>query len=182
MKYKIFLSFSHKDLAVATEVERSLGSNKLWQVFRAQYSPDLGTAIPKRIISKIKNSDLMLLIWSRNSIRSIWVLQEIGMALGSKPRVLPLIVTKGLELPDTLKGLKCISLIRNKSEILDKLRSLIEGLAKRRAGLQDGVHLDASKRRSASKGHGYSYDLYEDDVYEWRKWEREVDQLEREFE
>src|SRR5438105_1453832 len=129
MIYRIFISHSHKDSALASEMKSRLKRRKAIYVFKANYKPTLGDEIPKRIIKKIKEVDLVLVIWSRHSSKSKWVNQEIGMALAGKREILLITLSRGLELPDTLKKLEkagsVISLHSGKEKALKSIKEII---------------------------------------------------------
>src|SRR5215210_2629206 len=106
MTYKIFISHSHKDADLAMELDNSLKPRRGFSVFRANYDAELGDEILKKIMKKIAESHLFILIWSRNSSKSNWVVQEIGMALLGKLKILPVVHGRGLALPETLTSLE----------------------------------------------------------------------------
>jgi len=130
MTYKIFISHSHKDADLAMKLDNSLKPRRGFSVFRANYDSELGDKIPKRIMKKIAESHLFIVIWSRNSSKSNWVSQEIGMALLGKLKILPVIHGRGLALPETLTSLekkgKVISLRGGREEAFNSIKAAIK--------------------------------------------------------
>ncbi|HJQ34197.1 MAG TPA: toll/interleukin-1 receptor domain-containing protein [Pyrinomonadaceae bacterium] len=162
MPYRIFLSHSHKDAALAIELEQSLRPKRGFSVFRANYDSALGAAIPKKIIKKMEESDLLIVIWSRNSSDSKWVNQEIGMALGLRLKILPVVHGRGLELPETLKDLeekgKVVSLRGGREKALSLIRDAIY-----RNMARKGVAQDEARKRSAEPSPWQNYGVRKED-------------------
>lgn len=105
MAYKVFISYSSKDLSIVKEA-RKLLTNPLVEVFIAEYSVRAGSVLNNEIIQAIKNCNLFVLLWSRNSKASEYVQQEIGVARGNDKNILPIVLSKRLKLPAFIKELK----------------------------------------------------------------------------
>src|SRR2546422_4353241 len=103
MAYQVFLSYSQKDSTLAKEIARRVRKIGFVQVFLAGENLGLGHQIIDKILSKIRSADLLLLFWSRNADRSQWVMYEIGIAFGANVKVLPLILTKSVPMPDFIR-------------------------------------------------------------------------------
>jgi len=99
------VSYSTEDLLLVERVQRVLADASI-QVFVAEHSVQPGDSLAARITTAIESCDLFILLWSRGSKESAWVQQEVGMALGRKKPVLPILLTQGLELPGFLSGIK----------------------------------------------------------------------------
>ena len=178
MVYRIFLSHSHKDSALALELANSLKPKRDFKVFRANYDPALVDDIPERILKKIIESDLIIVMWSKNSSKSNWVNQEIGMALGGKREVLPIVLGRGLVLPDTLKRAEkkgqVITLPGGKQNALNAIKDMIYKKARKKNAVQE-----AADRKAKTQEPLFGEPIPEPD---WRVVQdlRLADELERE--
>jgi len=179
--YRIFLSHSHKDSALALELANSLKPKRDFKVFRANYDPALVNDIPEKILKKIIESDLIIVMWSKNSSKSNWVNQEIGMALGSKREVLPIVLGRGLVLPDTLKRAEkkgqVITLPGRKQTALNAIKDIIYKKASKKNAVQE-----AADRKAKTREPIFDEPIYEPDwradqdsrlAYEFDEFERE---------
>ena len=99
------MSYSTQDLPLVTRVQRVLADASI-QVFVAEHSVQPGDSLGAEITTAIESCDLFILMWSRGSKESAWVQQEVGMALGRKKSVLPILLAHGLKLPGFLTGIK----------------------------------------------------------------------------
>lgn len=105
LAFNVFVSYSTKDLPLVARVQRVLADASI-QVFIAEHTVHPGDSLAAKITTAIESCDLFILLWSRGSKESAWVEQEVGMALGRKKPVLPILLTHGLELPGFLMGIK----------------------------------------------------------------------------
>ena len=124
MVYKVFISYSTNDFPVVEDV-RKLLTNPAVEVFIAEYSVSPGSPLNNTIVTAIKNCDLFVLLWSRNSKFSDYVPQEIGIARGNNKPILPIVLEKGLKLPGFIKELKYLPAYRNPAESLIWLKKHI---------------------------------------------------------
>ncbi len=117
MAYKVFISYSTNDFPIVENVRRLL-TNPGVEVFIAEYSVSPGNQLNNTIVTAIKNCDLFVLLWSRNSKFSEYVPQEIGIARGNNKPIFPIVLEDGLELPGFIKELKYLPAYRNRAESL----------------------------------------------------------------
>lgn len=128
MAFKIFISYSTKDLHIVNQV-KNLASGKNIELFVAQYS-----IVPSQILSNsieyaISNCDLFILLWSQNSKSSEWVPQEIGIAKAYGKTILPIILDKQLTLPGFINDLKYLDATSNLNDALNWLETHLSNLA-----------------------------------------------------
>ncbi|MCC6962537.1 MAG: toll/interleukin-1 receptor domain-containing protein [candidate division Zixibacteria bacterium] len=105
MAFSTFISYSTRDLPLANQTKVLLEQSGS-HVFLAEYSVLPGSGLSAEIIRAIKNCDLFLLLWSRNSQSSEWVPQEIGIAKGADKPILPVVLDSSAKLQGFLKDLK----------------------------------------------------------------------------
>lgn len=108
MSLNIFVSYSTKDLHRVADLQTQLGGTPI-SVYVAQDSMPSGVEIPNAIRSAISQSDLFVLLWSENARASEWVLQEVGHARALNKPILPIVLTEGSRLPESLSNIKFIS-------------------------------------------------------------------------
>jgi hypothetical protein len=163
MSYKVFLSYSQKDSTVAKEIAQKLRTTKLVRVFLAAENLRPGHQIPSKVLSGIRDSDLLLVLWSRNSDRSHWVIYEIGIAFGARVKVLPLVLTKSVPLPDFIRHTDALWMFPKKTESLKTLMTLIDDEARKK----ESKRIKAIRQRlSQNKEDRYGDYDPESDVYE----------------
>lgn len=131
MPYSVFVSYSTRDLARATQL-RDLIARAGATPYVAEYSTRPGLALSAEILQAIKTCDLFLLLWSTDARHSDWVPQEIGVAKGTGRSIMPVVLHPGLSLPGFINDLKYLALYNNPSAAL--------------AWLQDHVFAQARKK------------------------------------
>ena len=124
MPYKVFISYSTKDLSLAAHIKNLLQNSGI-KVFVAEYSLPAGSELTASILNEIQSCDLFLLLWSHNAKSSEWVPQEIGAAKALKKPVIPIMLNKSGEAPGFLKGLKYLPLYKDPAKTLAWLRKHI---------------------------------------------------------
>jgi hypothetical protein len=112
MAYDVFISYSTRDLPVATRLQEWIAAAGA-KPFLAEYSLAPGRPLGADILAAIKNCNLFLLLWSQNAAGSEWVPQEIGVARGASKQIMPLVLQPGLALPGFLKELKYLELYKD---------------------------------------------------------------------
>jgi len=95
MAYKVFLSHSTKDERTIRSIIKLLQQRGL-EVFVAEWHINPGADLTSNIMNSIRSSHCVLALLTKNGVRSTWVNQEIGYALGLKKLVIPL-VEKGTD-------------------------------------------------------------------------------------
>ena len=81
-----------------------------------------GQSLSAEIIDAIKNCNLFILLWSKNSKESEWVPQEIGIATSEKKPILPVVLQPDISLTGFIKEQKYISVYKNPEVALSWLR------------------------------------------------------------
>jgi hypothetical protein len=108
MAYKVFISFSVKDIDLARDISRRLKEAGI-DVYSVDKSAVPGEAIFNKITVDLGRADEVLLILTDNSIDNPNLMYELGAATSLRKRVTPVIV--GLEpnkLPSLMKGLNFV--------------------------------------------------------------------------
>ena len=111
MPYKVFISYSTRDIRIAELIKNILENNfPSVKVFLAEYSIKSGEPLSDKIFNAIKDCDLFILLWSKNSKNSDWVKSEIGAAKGCEKPILPIVLDREAEktLPPFIKDIKYI--------------------------------------------------------------------------
>ena len=121
MAYRVFLSYSTRDLPLVEQVKLHLEKTNT-HVFLAQYTVTPGAEIGPTIIKAIKECDLFILFWSEYAKTSEWVPQEIGVAKASNKPVIPILLYGDIELPGFLKGVKYLPLYKDPIRAVEWLK------------------------------------------------------------
>ena len=108
MSFKVVISYATKDMQFVEQVRQTLMNSSI-EVFVAEHSVLPGQSLSSEIISAISSCDLFVLLWSKNSQRSEWVSQEIGIAKAAKKPIIPLMLEQGLQPPGFIRDIKYLS-------------------------------------------------------------------------
>jgi len=126
---KIYLSYSHKDRDLATEI-----GQKLKTKFKHQILSDIDVAVGERwrdsLNSALKDSDGILVLLSKNSLDSQYVFSEIGAArayneVEKRKFIIPVIVGQ-INIPLVIQDIHCIFL--NDNNIEETIREINAGV------------------------------------------------------
>jgi len=98
MAYKVFISHSTRDQGLVISLAKLLSEFGV-ETFVAEWYLSPGERLDKKVFEQIGNSNCVVVLLTRNGIRSKWVQQEIGYALKSKIPLIPL-VEKGIAQKD----------------------------------------------------------------------------------
>jgi 5S rRNA maturation endonuclease (ribonuclease M5) len=131
MPYKVFISYSTKDLMKVNNIREQLKREGV-EVFVAEYSIKPGEELNKKIIEEIKNCDLLVYLCTKNSMKSKYANQEIGIAKGNNKDIIPIITQKGLKPPALINNLKYLNIDNSIDEINDYISLQIEGKRQKR--------------------------------------------------
>jgi len=93
---RIFISYSNQDRPLAQRLVQALTArdHEVW------WDRELGggDAFRRTIEQEVKRSEVLIVIWSENSVRSHWVLDEVDKAV-SDEKLLPVTFDAGLPVP-----------------------------------------------------------------------------------
>lgn len=128
MAFKVFISYSTKDLPIVDKI-KNLVQNSDVEVFVAEYSVLPSESLSVSIEQAIKSCDLFVLIWSKNSQESSWVPQEIGIAKAIGKRILPIVLNPNLPLPGFIRDLKYLDNTKGPNETLQFMQTHVLNLA-----------------------------------------------------
>jgi TIR domain len=138
MPYKVFISYSSKDLSLVARVRDTLKHSSI-EVFIAEYSIPPGSSLVQSIISAINDCDIFLLVWSHNSKESDWVHQEVGAAKVANKFVIPVVLDPNMTLPAFIADLKYLPAYENIDDAMAELRNLVLTRVKEREQEQSGA-------------------------------------------
>ena len=124
MPFKIFISYSSKDLQDVEKLEQHIKETPI-EVFIAEHSVLPGEGLTQTITRAIDECDLFIVLWSKNARASEWVSQEIGHAHSLNKQILPLVLTENTKLPGFITDLKYLPIYKNEEAALTKARDLI---------------------------------------------------------
>jgi len=88
MRYDVFVSFASKDIKAAKQVKEHLDSESLKCFFGSELS-DEGGVCPEHIISAMKNSEILLVLFSSDASKSYNILRDILLADNKGLTLLP---------------------------------------------------------------------------------------------
>jgi hypothetical protein len=103
MAYKVFISHSTRDQGLVVSLAHVLAEFEV-EVFVAEWYLAPGEPLAAKVHEQIKESDCVVVLLTRNGVRSNWVHQEIGYSLKCGRPVIPL-VEVGVE-PNELGALQ----------------------------------------------------------------------------
>ncbi len=127
----VFLSYSLKDKKLGEFVHKHLDGEGL-AVFRAPVSLRPGERWDKVILENLKNATWILFLASKEACKSAIVQQELGVALGTGKKIVPVVWDMNpSQLPGFLKTVQALDL-RHMGP--DEIRQQISEIAKRIRG------------------------------------------------
>jgi hypothetical protein len=103
MKHKIFLSYSFQDSDWVSQFVSVLQENGINAWFDMA-SIKFGDSIHDAIAEALRESNIMVLILSKRSLKSPWIFFELGAAVADKKRIIPIVIddTRFEEIPMSL--------------------------------------------------------------------------------
>lgn len=123
--YDIFLSYAHEDEKIARLLAHALETHG-WNVF---WDQKLIPMVNWRSVikEKINNSKCVIVLWSKHSIESLWVLEEAEEAQRRKI-IIPVLI-QNIEIPFGFRSIQAADLIRwNGIEENEKYRNFIKSI------------------------------------------------------
>ncbi len=121
--FKVFISHNSKDNAIACQLRNLLVVIPEMDVILDVCSFKVGEPLQERIAEGIKGCDCFVVFLTKNAEKSVWVNQEIGVAINAGIKIIP-IVEDGVRL-GLLEGRKYISL-ENGGAIMDAFRTICD--------------------------------------------------------
>jgi len=106
MAYKVFVSYSTKNIHIAQWALQALSRPGMTEVFVSEYSLYPGAQLSERILAEIRDCDIFLLLWSGSARASDWVPQEIGAATMPNRLIVPVVLEPNLPVPAFISGVK----------------------------------------------------------------------------
>ncbi|HLP97701.1 MAG TPA: toll/interleukin-1 receptor domain-containing protein [Sideroxyarcus sp.] len=122
--FKVFVSYSTQDLKNVAELQQSLAGTGI-DLFVAEYSVIPSEKLSDRISTAIAACDLFIVLWSSNAKESDWVSQEIGQAHSLNKKILPLVLTEGLNLPGFIKDLKYLPVYKDAASAIQQAHAIV---------------------------------------------------------
>ena len=95
MAYKVFLSHSSRDQGLVISLASLLKRLGI-EVFVAEWYLSPGQPLSQKVFAELRAADCVVVLLTGSGVRSQWVQQEIGYALSTSKRVIPL-VEKGVD-------------------------------------------------------------------------------------
>lgn len=92
-RIKAFISYAEEDTEIADSFKFSFEKFFGFDVFAFKKSLVIASDFVVRIRTQLKsNTDVFIVLVSRNSVNSTWINQEVGMALTVTPYVVPILI------------------------------------------------------------------------------------------
>lgn len=134
MPYRVFVSYSTKDMRVVDRVASALRASNV-EVFVAEHAVLPGESLSQKILGWIAQCDLFLTMWSSSAKESEWVQHEIGAALGQGKLIIPVVLDPKARLPELLAGVKYLRADQDPVKAFRELQAIVfANAAKKRQG------------------------------------------------
>ena len=147
MAFKVFVSYSSHDLEHVEQLQQQLSDSPV-EVFVAENSVAPSQELGSTISQAIEQCDLFILVWSKNAQESAWVSQEVGRAGALKKKILPLVLTEGMQLPGFIQSLKYLSVHKEPEKALAQARQIVVGAYEEKVKFET-AHAQAEKDKLA---------------------------------
>jgi len=113
MSYRIFVSYSTKDLAIVNKLVECLkGGVPLLDIYVGEYKTPIGSIFARDIVDSIWHCDTFIVLWSFNPLASKWVQFETFLAYGLGKEIIPIKLNAEVEMPDYLQSIEWARLLR----------------------------------------------------------------------
>lgn len=118
---RVFISYSAQDKAIAENINKSLLKSNVstWIDYKEL---NTGESFSSKLNKSIKSCDFMIVLISKNSINSKWVMEETNLAFLYNTTIIPVKI-ESCEMPFFLKGYQYIDLSKKDYNNLDTLIS-----------------------------------------------------------
>lgn len=142
--FKVFISYTTLDIEKAKRVATYLSQIQGVSVFISDSCLIVGT-LSNVLVEKIKHCDLFIVLYSKNSLNSNYVQQEIGVAKGNNKPIIPILLDAEAKPSAMLQGISYLSIYdENKAkEQMPRLYNYIIQESKKKANGQALLALGA---------------------------------------
>lgn len=156
---QVFLGYSHADHSVAAEIRDGLKACGLHVWSDEDIHP--GQSLSATIASAIDLADAFVMLLSRTSSRSQWAALEVGGAIASNKRLIPVLVERDAEVPFMLRDRKFIDAADPtiRADAIGKICSAIREPTEPHTDVREGAELTRLALRNLER---------ERDVYDSR--------------
>nr|VFK26982.1 MAG: TIR domain-containing protein [Candidatus Kentron sp. MB]VFK31243.1 MAG: TIR domain-containing protein [Candidatus Kentron sp. MB]VFK75414.1 MAG: TIR domain-containing protein [Candidatus Kentron sp. MB] len=110
--YDVFLSYSGQDLPWVSEFASALKTDGVKAWFDADIAP--GDNLQEKLQEALRESGTLVIVFSRNNLKSPWMFFELGAALADKKRIIP-ILPDDMEITRVPKALWQLQSLRKNS-------------------------------------------------------------------
>jgi hypothetical protein len=107
MAYKVFISFTYKDLDLARDLEQRLEKVGV-NAYRIDKIIAAGS-IEKNIMRNLSDADEVVVLLTDKSVANPWLMYEMGAASSLRKRITPVVVgLKTNELPSIIRNMEYV--------------------------------------------------------------------------
>lgn len=108
MVHKVFISYAHEDSSVAEEIYTKLNQQHI-EAFLDEKKIAIGERITLAVNDHLMSCSILVVIISPASLKSNWVMLELGQAIAMSKTILPYLTHPSQDVPDVLRDTKCTS-------------------------------------------------------------------------
>lgn len=120
---KIYIAYSQKDEGIARSLSVSLREDG-YTILSLDEILKVGDDIAKKLVETIEDSDFMIVLLSRDSIKSEYVQREMDLAFKGKMKIFP-VMFGDVELPEILKDVVYVRIDKEPSKAYKYLEKSI---------------------------------------------------------
>ena len=133
--FKFFISYSSEDIINVNLLKKQIEESASGiEVFVGEKDIRPTENYLNRISLEIKQCDLFILFWSKNSKQSDWVNQEIGHAYALNKTILPIIFEANLELSGFISNIQGSKFFTNDPTAENRIDLFIKELVNNKLG------------------------------------------------
>jgi hypothetical protein len=141
---KIFISYTHEDSKFAEKIKSKLVSAG-HSTFFLDENISLGETILENIIQNLSDSDVFLIILSKNSVNSNYFISEVSIAIAEKEKrpekvLVPITISKNIPIPPFLDNYKRID-FSNENDFAKNIDFLLNALKERDFKRNQRIHI-----------------------------------------
>ena len=103
-KPKIFLSYSHNDRDKARQIANELRKANL-DIWFDEYEIKVGESLIEKIRQAMGKSNYVVMIISKDSVKSKWLNKELDIAIKANKKILPILIDN-VNLPEQVSSIK----------------------------------------------------------------------------